>query len=138
MTEEFSMPAEYSFNKLEAIVFCAHVDVTCTNVTSQYSISTHYSRPTSEIAIDVIEVIMAEKPGGPNFTLSHLVGDDLRLEIESSVVIDCSTSKPTLVFALGGLQALILGCTFTGRELFSSIISCFLISSRVVQARTTV
>jgi hypothetical protein len=120
-TKGFSMPAEYSFNKLEATVFGTHVDVTCMNITSEYSINTHYSRPTSEIAIDVIEVTMAEKTGGPNFTLSHLVRDDLSLEIESSVVIDRSTSKPTLVFALGGLEALILGCTFTGREYRASV-----------------
>lgn len=120
MTEEFSMPADYSFNKLTAMVFGTHVDVTCTNATVEYSIETELVG--SEVTKDSVEVTVAEKPGGPNFRLAHWLGDDSKLEIESLVVIDRTTNKPTLVLALGGLlQSLILECTFAGREYLASV-----------------
>jgi hypothetical protein len=67
ITEEFNVPAEYSFNKFEAIVFGTHVDVTCTNVTSEYSIETAQAKVTE----DFVRVTVAGKPGGPSFRLAH-------------------------------------------------------------------
>ncbi|KAF2993242.1 hypothetical protein E8E13_000198 [Curvularia kusanoi] len=119
-TEGFSMPADYSFNKLEAIVFGTHVDVTCTNVTSEYSIKNDLAR--SDATKDVVKVVVAERPGDSNFKFANWFGDMSTPEIESLVVIDRNTSKPTLILALGGvLHPLILECTFAGREYLASV-----------------
>jgi hypothetical protein len=116
----FSMPADYSFNKLEAIVFGTHVDVTCTNVTSEYSIKRAFAR--ADVTKEAVKVVVAEKPGGPNFQFASWLSDSTALEIESLVVIDGNTRKPTLFLALGGvLEPLVLGCTFAGREYLASV-----------------
>jgi hypothetical protein len=120
MSEKFSMPADYNFNKLEALVFGTHVDVTCMNVTSEYTIETGVAEAT--VTKDAVRVTVASRPGGPNFRFAQFYSDDRTLEIESSVVIDHSTDESTLVLAVGGvLQTLILGCKFAGREYLASV-----------------
>jgi hypothetical protein len=120
MTEGFSMPANFSFNKLEAIVYGTHVNVTCMDVTSEYSLNT--DRMKIEAIEGRLEVMTARKSGGPNFTFSHLSIDEPRLEIEPSVVIDRNNSRPTLFLAVRGRSLFhILGCTFTGREYRASV-----------------
>lgn len=120
MTEGFSMSADFSFNRLEAIVYGTHVDVTCTNVTSEYSVETDDIRV--EAIKDWLYITVAKKPGGPNFTFSYLSNENSGLEIESLVVVDRSTSEPTLFLAVHrSLSFLILGCKFTGREYRASV-----------------
>ncbi|KAL9008348.1 MAG: hypothetical protein Q9173_006518 [Seirophora scorigena] len=115
----FSMPAAFEFNELRATVYGTHVNVSCRNVTSAYTISSN--------EIEQITLVFASKPNSPNITLfGNLDGHSIltTLAIGSAVTLDPDTAEPvhTLVIPEFITQsALVLECSYSGREYLAEV-----------------
>lgn len=85
----FSMPAAFEFNELQATVYGTHVNVSCQDVTSAYTISSN--------DIEQITLVFASKPDSPNITLfGNLDGYSIltTLAIGSAVTLNPDTAEP--------------------------------------------
>ncbi|KAL8684815.1 MAG: hypothetical protein Q9224_006118 [Gallowayella concinna] len=133
-TTGFDMPAQFEFNDLQALVYGTQIDVSCQNMTSDYIITS--------LDVDELTLVYAGKPNGPNVTL---VGDLSTskilktLAIGSAVTIDPITGEPIHTLVIPEFiteSALVLECTYSGREHLANIrvaspVSPLLIDTRV-------
>ena len=118
-TNGFSMPSKYEFNNLHASVFGTHVNVSCDNVTSDYSV-VHED-------VERVSILWVGKPDGPNLTLfNNLEGSGIvtSLAIGSYVSVDSVTGEPLHTLAISDFideTALVLDCTYSGREYIANV-----------------
>ena len=119
LTTGFNLPAKYEFNKLTASVYGTHVNVSCQNVTLDYSVVNQN--------VDFVTILWVGKPNGPNLTLyNDLEGDKISttLVIGSHVAIDNMTGDPLHTIVIPDFiaeSAYVLDCTYSGREYLANV-----------------
>ena len=128
----FNMPAKFEFSKLQASVFGTHVNVSCTNVTSEYSVTL------ADVNTPGIDVAMVSKPAGPNFTFLTILGDSLHLTLLSAVTVDRKTGVPTHTIAVPDFfnSAFVLECTYSGREYMANVSVASAVSPLQIERET--
>ncbi|KAI4171732.1 MAG: hypothetical protein LQ348_006881 [Seirophora lacunosa] len=115
----FSMPAAFEFNELQATVYGTHVNVSCQDVTSAYTISSN--------DIEQITLVFASKPDSPNITLfGNLDGYSIltTLAIGSAVTLNPDTAEPVHTLVIPEFiteSALVLECSYSGREYLADV-----------------
>ncbi|KAG7008293.1 hypothetical protein G7Y79_00006g019130 [Physcia stellaris] len=113
----FNMPAKFEFSKLQASVFGTHVNVSCKNVTSAYTVTP------ADVDAPGVDVAMVGKPAGPNFTFLSIVGETPHLTLGSAITVDRKTGVPTHTIAVPSFfsSAFVLECTYSGQEYMADV-----------------
>lgn len=111
----FNMPARFEFNKLRAIVYGTYVNVSCQNVTSEYSVSE------ADIDVPGLDVFVVGKPGVSNLTFFSDSGLNSYLAIGSAVTVN-GNGVPIHTLAIPSSRtALVLECTYSGQEYLAEV-----------------
>lgn len=129
----FDMPAKYEFSKLQASVFGTHVNVSCNNVTSEYTVTL-----VANVDAPGVDVVMVGKPAGPNFTFLNIIGDSPHLPIGSAVTVDSKTGVPTHTIAVPSFlnEAFVLECTYSGQEYMADVSVASAVSPLQIERET--
>ncbi|KAL8645797.1 MAG: hypothetical protein Q9210_006509 [Variospora velana] len=128
---DFSMPAAFEFNRLQATVYGTHVDVSCQDVTFAYTITSN--------EIEQMTLVFASKPNGPNITtFGNLDPDSIltTLAIGSAVILDPETQDPVHTLVIPEFiteSALILECSYSGREYLAEVSIASLTSPLLIE-----
>ncbi|KAF4555484.1 Hypothetical protein D9617_2g054450 [Elsinoe fawcettii] len=115
----FDVPARFEFTGLSGVVFGTHINVTCTNVSADYT----WSEDTlNEYRNADLRVITLSKPGGLNLTMYRPPewsrGQFEYLAMASFVNASSTTSDPIHTLAMSGIlrTGAVWECRYSGRE----------------------
>ena len=143
----FNMPSRYEFSSLSGTVYGTHVNVSCRNITSEYTFEsfqrTMYCRDvtskcatddskalvplesTQLLRIDDFEGGKSSRPAGPNFTIIRRRASGAPpLSIASTIRVDPATQIPTHFLAVPDdilRSVFVLACTYSGQEYMAQI-----------------
>ncbi|KAK9483047.1 hypothetical protein V1527DRAFT_454497 [Lipomyces starkeyi] len=114
----FNLPATYTFNRLDAVVFGTKINVSCRNATSSYRVNVYHS-------LDIlanVNIYTVTKPDFPNTSIVQDIQSDFPLLIRSVVTETNAEPLHTLIIPQWiDESAFIAECTYAGNEFQASI-----------------
>ena len=126
LADGFNMPSKYTFNMLSGTIYGTNVEVTCKNVTADYSNTQTLARENNG-GQSQIETLSVARPSGPNFTFYNSLGfvpQPRSLVITSTVTIEQASDLPIHSLAItGSLQtsAFVMECLYEGQDYLAEV-----------------